>query len=43
MLKAIENSRRMSALIREEQETVSARLEQSHINEPNDGGDGRRV
>lgn len=43
MLAAIENSRRMRARIREEQERVIALQEQSHVMEPEDDGDGRRV
>ncbi|XP_063863372.1 uncharacterized protein LOC135102291 [Scylla paramamosain] len=43
MKEAIENSRRMRARIREEQERVIALQEQAHVMEPEDDGEGRRV
>lgn len=43
MLEALENTRRMRARIRDEQERIAALKEQFEVMEPEQDGDGRRV
>ncbi|XP_045137626.1 uncharacterized protein LOC123519949 isoform X2 [Portunus trituberculatus] len=43
MKAAIEHSRRIRATIRQEEERVVSLLEESHVREPEDDGEGRRV